>query len=97
MSKIDVLFYGSAGLCALSFLLFAYLVIVQQRHTAPTRAGGGLGDAQAQAFDIRETMEEMGKLVKSFAKAGPIATTALLCVMFALMAVLSSGLVKVES
>jgi hypothetical protein len=97
MSKIDILFYGSSVLCGLSFLLFGWQVLRQLRHTAPVRRNRGLGEAEQQSFDIKETMEEMGKLVQSFAKAGPIATTATLCVLFLLVAVVSSGLVKIDA
>ena len=96
MSKIDLLFYGSAGLCVLSFLLFCYEVIVHVRRTTPPRAPRGASEeAQPQAFDAREAMQEMRSLVQSFAKAGPIPTTAGLCVLFLLIAVVSSGLVKI--
>ena len=98
MSKIDLLFYGSAALCVLSFLLFCYEVIVHVRRTAPSRAPRGASEeAQPQAFDAREAMQEMRSLVQSFAKAGPIPTTAGLCVLFLLIAVVSSGLVKITA
>ena len=97
MSKIDLLFYGSAALCVLSFLLFCYEVIVHVRRTASPRAPRGSEEAQPQAFDAREAMQEMRSLVQSFAKAGPIPTTAGLCVLFLLIAVISSGLVKIAA
>ena len=98
MSKIDLLFYGSAALCVLSFLLFCYEVIVHVRRTALPRAPRGASEeAQPQAFDAREAMQEMRSLVQSFAKAGPIPTTAGLCVLFLLIAVVSSGLVEIAA
>jgi hypothetical protein len=95
MSKMDIVFYGSAVLCVVSFILFAWQIVAQLRHPKPVAPAGGLGDARPQAFDVREALEEMGKLVQSFAKAGPIASAAALCVFFALICVLSSGLVKI--
>lgn len=97
MSKIDLLFYGSAALCVLSFLLFCYEVIVHVWRTASPRVPRGSEEAQPQAFDAREAMQEMRSLVQSFAKAGPIPTTAGLCVLFFLIAVVSSGLVKITA
>ena len=98
MSKIDLLFYGSAVLCVLSFLLFCYEVIVHVRRTARPPAPRGTGDeARPDAFDAREAIQEMRSLVQSFAKAGPIPTTAGLCVLFLLIAVISSGLVKIAA
>jgi hypothetical protein len=98
LSKIDLLFYGSAALCILSFLLFCYEVIVHMRRTAPPPALRGTGDeTRPEAIDAREAMQEMRSLVQSFAKAGPIPTTAGLCVLFLLIAVISSGLVKIAA
>jgi hypothetical protein len=97
MSKVDWLFYGSSVLCIISLLLFCYQVVVQTRRTAPRPAPEGLGGAaEPHALDLKETIEQMGNLVQSFAKAGPIATTAALCMLFALIAVLSSGLVSIS-
>ena len=60
MSKIDLLFYGSAVLCILSFLLFCYEVIVHVRRTAPPPVPRGTSDeARPEAFDAREAMREM--------------------------------------
>jgi hypothetical protein len=98
MSKIDLLFYGSAALCVLSFLLFCYEVIVHMRRTARPPAPRATGDeTRPETFDAREAMQEMRSLVQSFAKAGPIPTTAGLCVLFLLIAVVSSGLVKIAA
>ena len=71
MSNIDLLFYGCAALSVLSFLLFCYEVIVHVRRTAPPRAPRGSEEAQTQAFDAREAMQEMRSLVQSFTKVGP--------------------------
>jgi hypothetical protein len=96
VSKIDLLFYGSAVLCVLSFLLFCYQVIVQVRRTRPRPAPQALGEeARPQAFDVREAMQQMGSFVQAF--ANPISTTAVLCVLFLLIAVVSSGLVKITA
>jgi hypothetical protein len=96
MTKIDLVFYGSAILCVLSFLLFAGQVIAQSKKLAAGKASGGLGEARMQAFDVKESLEEMGKLVQTFAKAGPIATCAGLTVFFALISVVSSGLIEIK-
>ena len=48
MSKIDLLFYGSAALCVLSFLLFCYEVIVHVRRTARPPAPRGTSDKNSR-------------------------------------------------
>lgn len=65
MSKIDLLFYGSAVLCVLSFLLFCYEVVVHVRRTAPLSAPRGGGDeTRPEVFEAREAMREMRSLVR---------------------------------
>ena len=77
MSKIDLLFSGSQVLRVLSFLLFCYEVIVHVRRTARPTAPRATGDkSRPEAFEAREAIQEMRGLVESFAKAGPIPTTA---------------------
>ena len=53
MSKIDLLFYGSAALCVLSFLLFCYEVIVHVRRTARPPAPRGTGDEARPEADAQ--------------------------------------------
>ena len=72
MSKIDLLFYGSAALCVLSFLLFCYEVIVHVRRTARPPAPRATGDeARPEAFDAREAMQEMRSLVSHLQRLAP--------------------------
>jgi hypothetical protein len=97
--RIETLFWVSLVLCVLSFVLFALQIIVQTSRTRARRAGSageGLGEAEPQSFNPVRMMEEMGELSHSFAKAGPLATTAVLCILFGLIAVLSSGVIKIE-
>jgi hypothetical protein len=98
MAKIEVLFWAALVLSILSFLLFAYQVVMQVLRTRPAAPAhvGGAGGATPQAFDISETLKQMGDLAHSFAKAGPISTTAVICIVFALIALISSGVVKIE-
>jgi hypothetical protein len=96
MLRIEALFWISIVLCVLSFALLAYQVVVQVNRSKPTASSvGGLGDAKPHSLDMIDALKQMGELAGSFAKAGPIGTTAVLCVLFALIALLSSGVVKV--
>jgi hypothetical protein len=95
--RIEVLFYGSAILCALSFLLFAYQVYIHvQRTVPPAAAAAGLEAAQQQAFNVQQTIQQLSRLAQAFSRAGPMATSAVLCILFALIALLSSGVIKIE-
>jgi hypothetical protein len=95
---IQALFWISLGLCVFSFLLFAYQVVKHVQRASPpagTPTTGGLGDAQQQSLNIGEALAEMAKLADSFSKAGPMATTASLCIVFSLLALVTSGVVKI--
>lgn len=90
--KVDILFYGSAVLSVLSFLLFAYQVWIYIQRTAPQAAppppahpAGGLGAAEQQAFNVQQaiqgvqqTVQQLSRLAEAFSKAGPMATSAVL-------------------
>jgi hypothetical protein len=95
--RIEILFYGSAVLCALSFALFALQVIIHVMRTpAATEPAEGLDAAQQQAFNLQETIKQLSNLAQAFSKAGPMATSGALCALFGLIALLSSGVVKIE-
>jgi hypothetical protein len=106
--KVDILYYGSAVLCVLSFLLFAFQVIKHilaappppPLEPAPSR---GLGDAEPQALNLQQVIQsaqqavqQTTQLAETFAKAGPMATSAVLCVVFAFLWLLTSGLIKIQ-
>jgi len=94
----EILFYAVVGLAVASFLLFAYQVVLLTRQTVakpPTPPREGISGAEAQSFSLKELIAEMGTLSASFAKAGPLATTATLCVFFVLIALVASGIVTV--
>ena len=94
--KVDYLFWGSSALCVLGFALFALQIIAQLRHMRKAPAsGGGLGDVQSQALDPVKIIKETGDLARSFATSSPLVPTAVLTVIFALIAVLASGIVKI--
>jgi hypothetical protein len=93
--KVDYLFWGSSALCVLSFALFALQIIVQLRHMRKAPASSGLGDIQSQASDPVKIIKETGDLARSFATSSPLVPTAVLTVIFALIAVLASGIVKI--
>lgn len=93
--RVDYLFYVSLAISCGSFALFALQVIMQlfRRGTAAT----GIGDARTQSADPLEAMKELREMAHAFAKAGPIATSAALCVIFGLIAMVASGLVKINA
>ena len=93
--KVDYLFWGSSALCVLSFVLFALQIIVQLWHMRKTPAPSGLGDVQSQALDPVKIIKETGDLARSFATSSPLVPTAVLTVIFALIAVLASGILKI--
>ena len=107
--KIDILYYGSAILCVLSFLLFAYQVKIHNRTVllqftpvAPP-AIQGLGSAEQQSLNLQQAIQaaqqavqQISKLAETFSKAGPMATSATLCVIFAFIWLLTSGLIKIQ-
>ena len=92
--RVTVLFYVSLVICAASFVLFAVQVCLLIFKPAPKP--GGIGAAQAQSFDPVEAVKEVREMAHVFAKAGPTATSAALCVVFGMVALLASGLVKLE-
>ena len=97
----SVMFFTAITLSCLSFLLFALQVVAliyrkirQQRDEAG--ANRGIGDSvQPQTFNAAKTLEVMGGLAHAFAKAGPLPTSAVLCITFGLIALVSSGIIKV--
>jgi hypothetical protein len=106
--KVDILYYGSAILCVLSFLLFAIQVIkhIWAPPPAPPPAPpaiGGLGGAEQQTLNLQQAIQtaqqavqQTAKLAETFSKAGPMATSAVLCVVFAFIWLLTSGLIKIQ-
>jgi hypothetical protein len=94
MSKIDALFWISMVLTVASFGLFGFQIWHQARRAVPRRESG-IGGAQPQALDVGESLKAVGEMAESFAKAGPIATTGTLCALFLIVALITSGVVKI--
>lgn len=94
----QVLFFIAAGLAVASFALFAYQVVIltKQAMAKPsTPPAQGIDAAVAQSLNLKELISEMGTLSTNFAKAGPLATTATLCVFFIVIALVAGGMVTV--
>jgi hypothetical protein len=94
----NAVLYVSLLLATLSFLLFAWQVVVltrQAKDAAPSPGPATASGMAPHAFDLVATLDQMGKLSTTFAKAGPLATTATLSIFFMLVALVASGFVTV--
>lgn len=92
--RLEALFWTSLAICVVSFALFVFQVVGQAlsaRASEPQGAGG----AQQQSFDPAESLKTIGEAAQSFAKAGPISTSAVLCALFGLFALVTSGVVRI--
>lgn len=94
--RIEALFWVSLCICAVSFLLFAGQIIARTI-ARPETSGGGAGGAVQQTLSPAEMAGQMRDLAQAFAKAGPIATSAVLCAFFGLIALISSGVVNISA
>lgn len=95
--RVEYLFYTSLGLSIASFLIFAAQIAAGIVRSLRTKsADEGLTGVEPHTINASKMMEDVGELAHAFAKAGPISTSAALSIMFMLIALLSSGLVKVE-
>ncbi len=96
--RIDVMFWFSIVICGASFLVFAWQVIKKMKNNDPTPpvVTGSAGGAAQQTIDVVKAVAQLAELAKAFEKAGPIATSAVLCAFFGLLALLSSGVVKIQ-
>ena len=92
----DALFWFSVVMSAGSLLLMAIQIIAHLR-PAPAPAPGGLGDVKTQSLDVKEIIEQVGKTAGAFQKAGPIASCAVLCLFFGVLAAAASGVVKLSA
>ena len=92
--RVEYLFWVSLVICAISFLLFLFQciaqVIIRPKHV------GGADAAVPQGLDPADMLEKVGEVVQAFGKAGPLATSAVLCVFFSLMSLITSGAIKVD-
>ncbi|MFA5950370.1 MAG: hypothetical protein WC807_08815 [Hyphomicrobium sp.] len=91
--RIEALFWVSLLICVVSFILFV-LQVVGQALLKP-RSAEGAGGAQQQSLDPGEALKKIGEAAQSFAKAGPISTSAVLCALFGLFALVTSGIVRI--
>jgi hypothetical protein len=91
-----VIFWLSVVICALSFLLFFWLVVeaIRVARRPPPAPPGGAGGAVTHTINPVDAMKQMAALAEAFAKAGPIATSAVLCAFFGAIAFASSGVLK---
>lgn len=93
---VQSLFYVSLGLSIASFALFALQIIASIfRSLRATPANARLIGVQQHTVSTSKIMDDVGELAHAFAKAGPISTSAALSIMFMLIALLASGVVKV--
>lgn len=93
-----ILFFFSLAISAASFVLFAALAWQAITETATEKTdppSTGAGNAQPQSLDITKVITETGKLSGTFAKSGPIATSASLSIFFAVLALVTSGVVEI--
>jgi hypothetical protein len=97
MTHADWLFDVSLGLSVAAFGLFAWLVIsgLVRKTFVPVSPNTGLGAAEQQSLNVAEIAKQLGDLTNTFAKSGPIPTSAVLCIFFALIALMSSGVIKI--
>jgi hypothetical protein len=93
MTNIDILFWVSLVLAVVSFGFFLFLAIHHMRRKPKPAATGGLAGANAELLDLGKVLDSAGSLSDAFAKAGPGPTSAVLCVVFILVALAASGLV----
>jgi hypothetical protein len=69
---------------------------VNARNPHKSRAVSGLGDAEQRSLDMTKTLNTTSELAASLARAGPTATTAAIHLVSLVVALLASGLVKIE-
>ena len=93
--RIEALFWVSLGISVLSFILFLIQVLGQALKKSDAENSGGAGGAKQQGLDAGESLKKIGEAAQAFAKAGPISTSATLCALFGLFALVTSGIVRI--
>ena len=81
----------SCALGTLSFLLFAFLAIVNRRGKSDQHTNPQL---EASLGDIAKLIEALAKLTDSLQKAGPMVASLIGAIFFLLLAALTGGLAK---